>query len=259
MMLNVKVKNKIAHLELNRPEVRNALSPELIQKLTGQFQDLAQRKDVQVILLSGVGKVFCAGADLNTMQAMVNFSQAENKQDAQNLFGLFAAMEACPQPVITSVQGAAYGGALGLIAASDIVIADSATQFCFSEVKLGIAPAVISAFILKKVSARSVSPWMISGRVFSAQEALRFGLVTEVANGQAAEALEAWTQAFLEAGPQAIAATKKLLHSSQYWMDSASVKNQTTDLIAQLRVSPEGQEGLKSFLEKRNPSWKVKS
>ncbi|MCE3010471.1 MAG: enoyl-CoA hydratase-related protein [Proteobacteria bacterium] len=258
-MLNVKVENQIAHLELNRPEARNALSPELIQKLTHELQELSHRKDVRVILLSGAGKVFCAGADLNTMQAMVNFSHSENKQDAQALFGLFAAMEACPQPVITSVQGAAYGGALGLIAVSDIVLVGDGTQFCFSEVKLGIAPAVISAFILKKISAKSVSPWMLSGRVFNAQEALRCGLVTEVVHGGLKESANAWTQSFLEAGPQAMAATKKLLQSSQYWNDPAAVKNQTTDLIAQLRVSSEGQEGLKSFLEKRSPSWKVKS
>jgi methylglutaconyl-CoA hydratase len=274
-------KKYFAEVVLNRPSLRNAFDPEMITKITSTFQKLAQEKHWRAIILKGEGKVFCAGADLKWMESMVNFTYAENEADAQKLFAMFEAIEQCPHPVISVVHGAAMGGALGLMAASDIVIAEQSTQFCFSEVKLGIAPAVISAFVLKNRQAAPVAPWMMSGRIFNANQALQMGLVTEIyyenprmdlpvktvleppdKNNNSllsASDLEAilngWKIAFVEAAPQAVRVTKDLLKkvsSSTYSVQ----KTLTTQAIAERRVSAEGQEGLKSFLNKTVPLWR---
>lgn len=248
----------VAYVKLSRAEVRNAFNPEMIEEITSAFKAFNSRQDLKAVVLAGDGKSFCAGADLNWMKEMVNYSFEENKKDSLKLFEMFEAIADCELPVIGQIHGAAFGGALGLVAVCDEVIAEEATQFCFSEVKLGIAPAVISAFVLKKAVAGKVRPLMLSGVVFNAHTAQQSGLVTEVvANGEAHTAVQKVLGSYLAAGSEAVRETKKMLNkmSSMNWQEQ---KDLTTEVIAQRRASAEGQEGLKSFLEKREPAWRVK-
>jgi methylglutaconyl-CoA hydratase len=229
----------------------------MIGEITGIFRDLEKRGDLRAIALLGEGKAFCAGGDLNWMKEMVNFSFEQNLDDSKKLFEMFEAIADCSLPVVGMVHGAAFGGALGLIAACDEVIAEEGTQFCFSEVKLGIAPAVISAFVNRKAVAGKVRPLMLSGTVFSAHVAQQAGLVNEIAPaGEGHSVLQKALHAYLQCGPQAVRETKKLLNKlpTLSWDEQ---KKATGKVIAERRASPEGQEGLKSFLEKREPTWRT--
>ncbi len=244
---------KVAYVKLHRPEVRNAFNPEMIGELTQVFQGFQNRKDLRAVVLQGEGKAFCAGADLNWMREMVNFTFAENQADSLVLFTMFEAIANCSLPVIGMIHGAAFGGALGLVAVCDEVIAEEGAQFCFSEVKLGIAPAVISAFVNRKAVAGKVRPLMLSGVVFNAHIAQQAGLVTEVVPvGEGHTTLQKVLHGYLQCGPEAIRETKKLLNSLS-GMSWAEQKEATSKLIAERRSSPEGQEGLNSYLQKRPP------
>ncbi|MFM6927463.1 MAG: enoyl-CoA hydratase-related protein [Bdellovibrio sp.] len=249
--------NHVAYVKLNRPDVRNAFNPEMIAEITQIFHDLNARKDLRSVVLQGEGKSFCAGADLNWMREMVNFSFIQNREDSVKLFGMFEAIAKCTLPVIGLVHGAAFGGALGLLAACDEVIAEEGTQFCFSEVKLGIAPAVISSFVQRKTIPGKVRPLMLSAVVFNAHTAQQAGLVTDVvAAGEGHNAIQKVIQNYMQCGPEAVRETKKLLNDigNMTWEQQ---RDRTTNLIAERRASAEGQEGLKSFLEKREPSWRT--
>ena len=243
--------DRMAYVKLNRPDLRNAFDPDMIQKIEDVFVALNERKDLSAVALLGEGKVFCAGADLNWMKAMVKYSLEQNRQDSNQLFSMFEAVARCHLPILGLVHGAAVGGAMGLLACCDYVIAEENTQFCFSEVKLGLAPAVISPFVARKAHLGLVRPWMLSGKVFDSTEAQRMGLVQEiVSNGKGLSGLPKKMQMFSESGPEAAREIKKLLYDlpSLNWEQQ---KERTTRLIAERRVSSEGQEGLKSFLEKR--------
>ncbi len=256
-MLKITEEKNIALVSLNRPEIRNAFDPKLIQEITDTFRKLAARQDLRAIVLSGEGKVFCAGADLNWMKSMVDLTLQQNEQDAHKLFEMFESIWNCPMPIIGVVHGAAFGGALGLISVCDYVIAEEKTQMCFSEVRIGIVPAVISGFIFQKVTPAQVSHLMISGKVFAPKDVLASGLVQEVvAEAHLAETLAKTVRLFQDAGPEAVRETKRLLRKlpNLSWSET---KKETSQSIAQRRVSAEGQEGLKSFLEKRDPNWKV--
>lgn len=254
--LKIKESNGAAEVRMNRPDVRNAFSPDMIEELSTTFRDLAKRKDIFVVTLSGEGSVFCAGADLTWMKESIDYDRKKNETDAKNLFAMFEAINACPQPVIGLVQGAAYGGGLGLIACCDLVIAEEKTKFCFSEVKLGLVPAVISGFVLQKVERAKVVPWMMSGRPFNAKRALSMGLVQEVVDDEViGERVKEMTRDFLVAGPEAVRATKELLRKFPGEL-TGDYKAVSTQVIAERRVSPEAQEGLRAFLEKREPSWR---
>ena len=256
-MLKIHEEKNIAFVSLNRPEIKNAFNPEMIQQLTGAFIQFSSRQDLRAVVLSGEGNVFCAGADLNWMKNMIQYSLEQNKKDSLDLFTMFEAIENCAVPVIAVVQGAAYGGALGLIAACDFVIAEDKTQMCFSEVKIGLAPAVISAFVLKKCVSGVLKPLMLTGKVFTPSDITGAGLVHEIsASGHMAATLAKVVRYFEEASPQAVREAKKLFKSMDV-SDWKASKELTTDLIAKMRISSEGQEGLKSFLEKRDPSWKA--
>lgn len=247
----------VAYVKLHRPDVRNAFNPEMIEQLTKIFTDLNQRKDLRAVAILGEGKAFCAGADLNWMKSMVNYTLEQNRTDSLVLFKMFEAIANCQLPVVGVVQGAAFGGALGLIACCDYVIAEDSAQFCFSEVKLGLAPAVISSFVARKAVPGLVRPLMLSAKVFDAHEAQRAGLVTDVvASSDSHQALAKLMHLFKEAGPEAVRETKKLLNvlPSLNWEEQ---RDRTTKLISERRVGTEGQEGLKSFLEKRQPSWRI--
>jgi methylglutaconyl-CoA hydratase len=248
--------DQVAYVKLSRGDVRNAFNPEMIAEITQTFLSFESRQDLRAVVLQGEGKAFCAGADLNWMKEMVNFTFEENRTDSLKLFSMFEAISQCPLPVIGMVHGAAFGGALGLVAACDEVIAEENTQFCFSEVKLGIAPAVISSFVHRKAVLGKVRPLMLSGVVFSAATAQQIGLVTEVVPpGQGHVDLQRVLHNYKVCGPEAVRETKKLLNelASMSWDQQ---KERTTSLIAERRCSSEGQEGLKAFLEKRDPSWR---
>ncbi|WP_413289129.1 enoyl-CoA hydratase-related protein [Bdellovibrio sp. HCB337] len=254
--VEIKEAAHVAYVKLNRPDIRNAFDPSMIADITKAFIELEKRQDVRAIVLQGEGKVFCAGADLNWMREMVSYTLEQNKEDSLKLFGMFEAIAKCSLPVIGLVQGAAFGGALGLVACCDYVMADPQTQFCFSEVKLGIAPAVISAFINRKATPGKVRHFMMSGTVFNSQQALDAGLVNEIAaNTDFTTRLEHILKQYKECGPEAVRETKKLLNDipELSWADQ---RKRTSQLISERRVSAEGQEGLKSFLEKRSPSWR---
>jgi methylglutaconyl-CoA hydratase len=256
-MLKITEENQIALVSLNRPDVRNAFNQEMIQQLTETFNQFSARNDLRAIVLSGEGKAFCAGADLNWMKSMVQYDLTQNLEDSGRLFAMFEAIWNCPIPVIGLVHGAAFGGALGLMAACDYVIAEENSQLCFSEVKIGLVPAVISAFILKKCAAGAVSHLMISGKIFKPQEVFGTGLVHEVApDAHLAAAIAQVVRHFEVAGPEAVRETKKLIRklANVSWSEA---KAETCRVIAERRMSTEGQEGLKSFLEKRNPNWKL--
>lgn len=246
----------VATVLLNRPDVRNSFNPQMIEALTSTFKNLGSNKSLRAVVLKGAGSVFCAGADLNWMQSMVAFDFSQNQADAKILHEMFATLANCPWPLIGQAHGAAFGGALGLLSVCDYVVAESKTQFCFSEVKLGIAPAVISPFVLQKCSSSKVRPYLLNGVVMSAETAMRIGLVDQICAGEGnlqAE-VDKFAQSFIQVGPKAVQATKKLLKQLPD-LDFAQQRELTTQIIAELRVSPEGQEGLKSFLEKRKPSW----
>lgn len=247
--------NHIAYVKLHRPEIRNAFNPEMILEITECFLKISQRQDLKAVVLQGEGKVFCAGADLTWMQDMVNFDFQRNVDDSNKLFAMFQAIDDCPIPVLGFAQGAAFGGALGLIACCDYVIAEEKTQFCFSEVKLGIAPAVISAFILKKISRALVAPYMISAKVFNENQALQMGLVHEVClTGEGHHQIQHFLHQVALCGPLAVRETKKLIKNF-HLLDWEQQKKVTTELIAKLRTGAEGQDGLQSFLNKKSPSW----
>lgn len=252
--IKVTEKNQVLEVRLNRPQVRNAFSPEMIRELTQVFGNV--KDDVRLVVLQGEGAAFCAGADLNWMKSMVDFTPAENEKDSLELHDLFASIRGCPAPVLGVVQGAAFGGGVGLVAACDFVVCSDKAQFCFSEVKLGLVPAVISRFVLEKSSPGLVGPWMVSGRVFKAAQALNMGLVHEIAEDEELfERAQEITRGFVQAGAEATRATKKLIVDVGVW-SPAEARTETARLIANRRASAEGQEGLKAFLEKRDPAWR---
>lgn len=237
-------------VELNKPELKNAFNPEMISEITETFKQLSQDKSVRAVVLKGSGTAFCAGADLNWMKSMVDFSFEQNIKDSEKLWEMFEAISFCEAPVIGLVHGAAFGGALGLIASCDYVIADEATKYCFSEVKLGLSPAVISSFILRKCADAQVRPFMLNAEVFDSVTAQRIGLVHRINNIHDG-LIEA--RKFSTLGFEAIRETKKLLNNIEKSKSEKSWTHQkklTTTVISERRMSKEGQERLKTFLNK---------
>lgn len=242
------------HIALHRPEQKNALNLTLMSQLTEQLKKIALDTQIRAVVLTGEGSVFCAGADLQEMQTSIYKTQEQNLADAQVLYDLFQAAWSLPQPLLTRVQGAVMGGALGLVAVSDWVVAEPQTQFCFSEVKLGLAPAVISDFILRKMNLSQVQDLMLLAPTFNTELALQRSLIHHISDsGQSLVDLEHKISQVINLSPEGVKSTKALLRS--YQMGGASYRDQVTQLIAQLRLAPEGQEGVKAFFEKRLPSW----
>ncbi len=250
-MIEVTTSGKWLSVKLNRPEVRNAFNVQLIKELTGIFKSEAKNKNIIGCQLTGADPVFCAGADLQWMKSMVDYSLAQNKNDSKNLYSMFEALWQFPKPIVSYVQGSAFGGALGLIACSDFVIAHPKTQFCFSEVKLGIVPAVISGFVLQKIPVGMVQPLMMSGKVFDSAEAYRIGMIHQVGELNELDQIKA---TFQQCSPNAPTISKKLIRTVA-GKSLAGTKKSTIDLISKVRISDEGQEGLRAFLEKRKPNW----
>jgi methylglutaconyl-CoA hydratase len=243
--LRVEQDGDLLRVTLARPERRNAFDAELIGELTGAFESVGE--DVRAVLLSGEGESFSAGADVDWMRSSVELSYEENVADARRLRKMLETIDSCPAPVVARVHGHALGGGCGLVACSDIVVAAPDTQFAFSEVKLGIIPAVISPFALSKIGASAARRYFVTGERFDAATALRIGLVHEVAADLDA-AVEALVGELRSAGPEAGRHAKKLVLERPDGLG-------TERRIAQRRTSDEGQEGLRAFLEKRPPTW----
>lgn len=254
---NVSVAGGVARLTLARASVRNALDDTTIQEGRTLVEEIGSRSDVRVVVIAGEGAVFCAGADLNYMKLMRDASPGQNESDARSLGGLFHAVARCPRPVIARVHGAAMGGGLGLVAACDIAVAAEGTTFALSEVRLGIIPAVISPFLVRRAGAGRLRRVFLTGARFDCAEALRLGLVDQVVAPDALDtAVEALVQDVLQAGPVAVGEAKALLDTVE-GMSLEDALPETARRIARVRAGPEAQEGMAAFLEKRKPHWTV--
>ena len=241
----------VARVVLNRPDVHNAFNAGMIAELCDAFHMLGRQDVVRVILVSGEGKSFSAGADLNWMKQAAAQDEAANTADAMKMARMFETMNTCPKPVVGLVHGAAFGGGVGLAACCDIVIAKPEAMFGLTEVRLGLIPAVISPFVIAKIGQSAARRYMLTGERFSAAEALRIGLIHEVAGALESEAAKL-VEALLAGGPEAIADAKDLINNITEMDDRAEL---TSARIAARRASDEGREGIAAFLAKRKPGW----
>lgn len=252
------IDKQVARLVLSNIEIHNAFDDEIIKELRAHLANIRQNKQIRVLVIQAEGKHFCAGADLAWMKRMAQHTEAENLKDAKQLAGLMADIYNLPIPTIASVQGAAYGGAIGLIACCDIAIAQDNARFCLSEVKLGLAPATIGPYVVAAMGARRCGQLFMTAAVFNAEQALDYGLIHEIAvTGQLQDATNNTIAQLLTAGPEASKAAKHLIRQSIPPFDS-KLSDTTSELIAKLRVSDEGQEGLHAFFEKRPAKWITK-
>lgn len=239
-------------LTLNRPERHNALNGELISELIAALDECNSDVNVRVVVITGAGASFSSGADLEWMRTSINHDAAANRKDAQQLAILMRTLYDLHKPTIARINGPSYGGGLGIIACCDIAIATITAQFAFTEVRLGLVPAVISPYILMSIGPRHARRLFLTAEQFSSSEALGFGLVHQVVASEALnEAVEKQIGMLLKAGPEAIKACKRLIPR----FSSDEIDGELVALIAALRASPEGQEGLTAFLEKRKPNW----
>ena len=246
----------VATVTLTRPEVRNAFNYEVILELTNAFQDLGLRKDVRCIVLTGAGTAFCAGADLNWMRRMADYTRAENLADAGQLAAMLRTIYECPKPTIARVQGDAYAGGTGLVAVCDIAVSSDTANYCLSEVRLGLIPATISPYVIRAMGARTAHRYFLTAERFDAREAHRIGFVHEVVSADALDARVAeLAQTLVNAGPQAVRLCKKLVQDVAEKAITPALVQMTVEGIADVRVSPEGREGVQSFLQKRKPDW----
>lgn len=254
----------ILTVALNRPEVRNAFNEVVIDEFSRIFSPdaggEALRPEVKAVLLRGEGPVFCAGGDLNWMKKAVHFDYNENIRDTRTLTRMFALMNECPKPVIGAVHGGAIGGGVGLVSICDIVVAQADTQFSLSEVRLGVVPACIGPFVIAKIGASHARGLFVSAERFTAAKAKEIGLVHEVVPDAAAmqESIQRILGNILQCGPHAMAVAKRLVLDLSWPERRASLPDcyeYVSKTLADLRITPEAQEGVKAFLEKRKPSW----
>lgn len=254
-LIEVQVESRIARVTLNRPAVRNAFNDALIAELTEWAGRAARERELRAAVLQGAGPVFCAGADLEWMARMIEYSQDENVRDATAMARMYAALDALPFPLVGRVQGAALGGGAGLAAVCDIVVTADDTVFGFTEVKLGILPAVIAPFVIAKIGASAARELFLTGARFPAARARAIGLVHTLVPADDLDAGVDRTLAELaSSAPSAVAAAKALIRHVA-WRPPADVAGFTAETIARQRISDEGQEGMRAFLEKRKPAW----
>lgn len=251
-MIELKISKKMATLTLNRPEIHNAFNAELITDLTKTLEEL-KTQDVRVLVLTGAGKSFCAGADLNWMSSMKTWSEEENFQDSKKMAKMFHTLNTMPMPVIGRVNGHALGGGSGLVACCDYVVACKSALFGFTETRLGLLPAVISPYVFAKIGESHARAWFLSGERFNAAEAKRMNLVHEVAELEDLdERVERVKASFLQAGPEAAQAAKSLIFKVRV---AQAVEDETCRIISKKRIGSEGQEGMRALLEKDKPNW----
>jgi methylglutaconyl-CoA hydratase len=254
--VRVEIDKGVARVALTRSELHNAFNEVMIGELREAFTVLGENSQVRAIVLSGEGKSFCAGADLNWMKKMIGYTFEQNVEDAHVLAGMLKAIHDCPKPVIARVHGAAFGGGVGLIAACDMAVATEAATFSLSEAKLGLLPAVISPFVLQKIGPSAAHRYFLTAERFNAADALRVGLISEIAPDVETldTRIEATIAAILANGPEAVSQCKVLIDEITHF-DWDRAFDIATKMIAEKRISVEGQEGMRAFLEKRSPSW----
>jgi methylglutaconyl-CoA hydratase len=245
-------------LAMHRPDVHNAFDDALIAGLTAAIEDASRDPTVRAVVLTGSGASFSAGADLNWMRGMAKASEAENRDDSLRLARLMRSLQFCPKPTLARVNGAAYGGGVGLVACCDIAIGTDGAKFGLTEVKLGLVPAVISPYVIAAIGLRQARRLFLSGEVFDATEAQRIGLLHQVVAPAALDdAVAATLKLLAKAGPEAQRQAKQLAFRMGGLDEHTAERtdHHNAELIAHLRVSPEGQEGLTAFLDKRAPAW----
>ena len=246
----------VARITLSQPEIRNAFSDVAIADITQAFLTVGERADVRAVVLAAEGPAFCAGADLNWMRRMADYTRDENRDDAGKLAEMLRVIYECPKPTIARVQGDVYAGGMGLVAACDIAVAATGVSFCLSEVKLGLIPATISPYVIKAMGEQAARRYFLTAEKFSAQEAHRIGFVHDVVGAEALDThVQAIVQAIVTSSPHAVREAKVLVREiTGKAIDSAMVVD-TAERIAKVRASDQGREGVASFLEKRKPSW----
>jgi len=254
-LIDVLKDNDIATVALNRAEVHNAMNERLIKEITTCFKELANDEKTKVIVLTGKGESFCAGADLNWMKSMVMYSKEENIRDSKLLLDMYDTIYNCPKPVIGKINGHAFGGGVGLIAVCDINIATIGSKFAFSEVKLGIIPSVISTYVVRRIGLSNMKRLFITGERFNSQYAKEIGLIDFVTEKDDFNStVERYVDHLKSSSPKAIKEIKNLVNNYKK-MDIEKYKEFTVEKISELRVSEEGQEGMNAFLEKRKTKW----
>jgi methylglutaconyl-CoA hydratase len=242
---------------LNRPDVHNAFDDELIASLAKELKRLEADKSVRVVILEGRGKSFSAGADFNWMKKTVKYSEAENVRDAQALADLLRTLNRLKKPTIAAVQGNAFGGGVGLVACCDIAFAAEHVHFAFTEARLGLIPATIGPYVIRAIGQRQARRYFLTAESFGAEEALRIGLVHQIIPlVDLGRLIRQTVDALLACGPLAQKETKKLIRRVAYGPIDSTMIADTAERIAAMRTSPEGQEGMTAFLEKRKPKWR---
>jgi methylglutaconyl-CoA hydratase len=255
-MLEVTKHGGVARVTLNRPELRNAFDDELIKKLSRTFEDLAKDPAVRVMILAGNGPAFCAGADLNWMKRMAGYGYDENLADARALAEMLATLDRLPKPTIARVHGPVFAGGTGLVAACDIAVGSPEAKFCLSEAKLGLSPATISPYVMRAMGEREARRYFLTAEVFDAAEALRIGMLSLlVPVGELDSSIDSLVKHLLAGGPQAHAKIKALIRAVAGRRPDDALVEETAKHIAEIRGSPEGKEGIASFLEKRKAAW----
>ena len=254
--LIVEKRNLVAIVTLNRPEVRNAFDDVFISNLTKTFLELEKDETVRAVVLAGAGPAFCAGADLNWMKRMAGYGYEQNLADAKALAGMLSTLDRLSKPTIARVHGPAYAGGVGLVAACDIAIGSHEAEFCLTEVKLGLSPATISPYVVRAMGARLARRYFLTGEVIDAGEAYRLRLLSEVVPKEELDgAVNALLGHLVIGGRAAHAKIKDLIRAVSTAPADDEMIADTAARIAEIRVSPEGREGIASFLEKRKPSW----
>jgi len=246
----------VATVTLNRPEIHNAFDDKLIRDLGETFDRLSQNPAIRVLVLAANGKSFSAGGDLNWMKRMADYTEDENRSDAATLAAMLHKLDTFPAPTIARVQGDAFGGGVGLVSCCDMAVASERASFCLSEVKIGLLPATISPYVINAIGARQARRYFVTAERIEAGRAREIGLVSEVCPESELDLnVQKLVNAITDNGPHAVAMSKQLAMSMSNRVITQELQAQTSNLIAAVRVSPEGQEGLSAFLEKRAPNW----
>ncbi len=254
--IRIDTQGPVARVTLSRPAVRNAFNDEVIAELRAAFEALGAHHDVRAVVLAAEGPAFCAGADLNWMRRMADYTRDENLADAGQLAAMLKAIYACPKPTIAAVQGDVFAGGMGLVAACDMAVSVRTATYCLSEVKLGLIPATISPYVIRAMGARAAHRYFLTAERFSAEEAHRIGFVHELVDADALDAKVAERAAALVgARPAAVRACKRLVQDVAEREIDAALIAATVEGIADIRASDEGREGVASFLQKRKPAW----
>ena len=254
--LTVEASGPVATITLTQPDVRNAFSDEVIADITKAFQTVGAIDTVRAVVLAAEGPAFCAGANLNWMRRMADYTREQNLADAAKLAEMLRVIYTCPHPTVARVQGDVYAGGMGLVAACDMAVSVDTAGFCLSEVKIGLIPATISPYVIRAMGARAAHRYFLTGERFDAAEALRTGFVHQVVEGDALDgAVDGLLKHLLAAGPAAVRACKKLVLDVAEREINAALIAATVEGIADIRASDEGREGVQSFLQKRKPSW----